>query len=101
MRLGIDLGTTRTLVAFHDRGNYPSVAFTGIDGDLVEHWPTISAEADGQLVHGLGAGAAERDGAPALRSWKRLLSITRQDESIQVGSLQVSPGDLVTGFLQA
>ncbi|MBK9001570.1 MAG: Hsp70 family protein [Myxococcales bacterium] len=101
MRLGIDLGTTRTLVAFHDRGNYPSVAFTGLDGDLVEHWPTISAEADGRLVHGLDAEAAERDGAPALHSWKRLLASTRQDQSIQIGSLRVSPGELVTSFLSA
>lgn len=101
MRLGIDLGTTRTLVAFHDRGNYPTVAFTSADGDLVEHWPSVSAEADGQLVHGLDAEAAERDGAPALRSWKRLLASTRQDQRIRVGSLLVSPAELVTSFLSA
>ena len=30
MRLGIDLGTTRTIVAAHDRGNFPVVGFTAI-----------------------------------------------------------------------
>jgi molecular chaperone DnaK (HSP70) len=101
MRLGIDLGTTRTLVAFHDRGNYPNVAFTTPDGDLVEHFPTISAEVGGRLVHGLEAESAERDGAPSLRSWKRLLANTRQDAAIQIGSVSVCPAELVTGFLSA
>ncbi|MEI8258670.1 MAG: Hsp70 family protein, partial [Deltaproteobacteria bacterium] len=33
MRLGIDFGTTRTVVAAVDRGNYPLVAFTSDDDD--------------------------------------------------------------------
>jgi len=101
MRLGIDLGTTRTIVAFHDRGNYPAVTFTAPDGDLVEHWPTISAEVGGKLVHGLDAETAERDGAPALRSWKRLLATASQRDGITIGALSVAPVELVTGFLAA
>lgn len=101
MRLGIDLGTTRTIVAFHDRGNYPSVAFVTPEGDWVDHFPTVSAEVNGQLVHGLDAEAAEREGAPSLRSWKRLLATTRQDETITIGRVAVTPAELVTGFLSA
>ena len=32
--VGIDLGTTRTIVALVDRGNYPVVSFTDPDGDF-------------------------------------------------------------------
>lgn len=101
MQLGIDLGTTRTIVALHDRGNFPIVAFTRPDGDQVEHYPTISSEVGGVLVHGLEAEVAEREGAPTLRSWKRLLFNTRQDEHIRIGEIEVSPLDLVTSFLEA
>ncbi len=101
MELGIDLGTTRTVVAMHDRGNYPIVSFTMEDGDQVEHYPTVTAEVGGKLVHGLDAEQAEREGAPSLRSWKRLLSHTRQDEKIRVGDVEVGPLELVTGFLEA
>ncbi len=99
MRLGIDLGTTRTIVAVHDRGNFPIVSFARPDGDLVEHYPTITADIDGELVHGLEAEAAERDGAPSMRSWKRLLHQTRQDEPLVIGSVTVTPVELVTSFL--
>jgi molecular chaperone DnaK (HSP70) len=101
MRLGIDLGTTRTIVAFHDRGNFPVVSFTRADGDQVEHWPTVTAEVDGALVHGLDAESAERDGAPSLRSWKRLLTDSRQDEPLRIGRVETTPLALVTGFLEA
>jgi hypothetical protein len=33
MLLGIDYGTTRTVVAAVDRGNYPVVSFQTVDGD--------------------------------------------------------------------
>ena len=101
MRLGIDLGTTRTIVAIGDRGNFPVVGFSRADGDLIEHYPSISAEVGGVLVHGLDAEIAEREGAPSLRSWKRLLMTTTKDERITVGDIEVTPIELVTGFLEA
>lgn len=101
MRLGIDLGTTRTIVAIGDRGNYPVVGFSRADGDLVEHYPTVSAAVGGRLVHGLDAEVAERDGAPSLRSWKRLLMTTTKDEVITIGDVEITPLALVTEFLLA
>ncbi len=101
MDLGIDLGTTRTIVAVHDRGNYPIASFTMANGDLSEHYPTITAEVGGKLVHGLDAEVAEREGAPTLRSWKRLLAHTRQDELLRIGSVEIGATELVTSFLEA
>jgi len=90
MRLGIDLGTTRTVVAAYDRGNFPVVGFMTDDGDMQDHYPTVSAEVSGKLVHGLDAEAAERDGAPSLRSWKRILGQAKKDEPLVIGSVTVT-----------
>src|SRR5579859_4193059 len=40
MRLGVDFGTTRTVVAAADRGNYPVVGFSDEDGELREWLPS-------------------------------------------------------------
>lgn len=101
MRLGIDLGTTRTIVAIHDRGNFPVVTFAGPDGDSLDYFPTVTAEENGRLVHGPRAEALEQTGAPTLRSWKRLLARAHQDARIQIGTVVVSPAELVAGFLAA
>ena len=39
MRLGIDFGTTRIVVAASDRGNYPLVSFEGADGATPDRFP--------------------------------------------------------------
>ena len=36
MQLGIDFGTTRTIVAVADRGNYPVASFENNHGDFQE-----------------------------------------------------------------
>ncbi len=99
MRLGIDLGTTRTVVAVEDRGNYPVIGFVAPDGDVVEHYATVTAEVDGALVHGPAAVAAARAGAPSLGSWKRLLVDRGADAPVTVGSVTLPLGELVAGFL--
>ncbi len=48
--LGIDFGTTRTVVACADRGNHPVVGFQDASGDAVQWIPTIVAEKDGELL---------------------------------------------------
>ncbi|HXO45942.1 MAG TPA: Hsp70 family protein, partial [Mycobacterium sp.] len=53
MRVGIDFGTTHTVAAVVDRGNYPVVSFDG-----VEAWPSIiAAHQAGELRFGLDAAA--------------------------------------------
>ena len=41
--LGIDLGTTRTVVARADRGNYPVISFTDEHGDEHDFIPSLTA----------------------------------------------------------
>ncbi|MGO4957358.1 Hsp70 family protein [Luteococcus sp. Sow4_B9] len=103
MHLGIDLGTTRTVVALVDRGNYPVVDFQDLHSDFVSHFPTISALADGVLIHGFDALEAIDAGAPAIRSVKRHLA--RPDltleSTIDVDGHQIGLLHLVTSFLTA
>lgn len=99
--LGIDLGTTRTVVARADRGNYPVVGFTDTDGDVHEFFPSLTALTDDGLVHGFAARAAARNGAPLLRSLKRLLSspaVTAQTP-VRLGDASFTVLELLTSFL--
>jgi molecular chaperone DnaK (HSP70) len=100
MRLGIDLGTTRTVVVASDRGNFPVVRFEGPDGDLSDHLPTLSAEWEGRLVHGFEAERAAAAGAPALGSWKRLLAHHGPQHRVRIGSLELPLLELATEFLR-
>ncbi len=97
MRLGIDFGTTRTVVACADRGNYPVVGFTDDAGDSYDWIPSIVAEKDGQLLFGFDALSAPN----VMRSFKRLLSgadVTPGRE-VQIGTVTIVVADLITRFL--
>lgn len=74
MQLGVDFGTTRTVVAWVDRGNYPIVGFIDPNGDSYDHYPSVAALVDGALCFGFEAQHAMRAGAPGLRSFKRALA---------------------------
>ena len=43
MRLGIDFGTTRVVVALVDRGNFPLVSFEAPDGQTHDWFPPVAA----------------------------------------------------------
>jgi molecular chaperone DnaK (HSP70) len=99
LRLGIDFGTTRTVVACADRGNYPVLAFVDDAGDSHDWMPSVVAEDEGRLRFGFDALAAgER--ACVVRSFKRLLA--RADATpgreVQIGSVTITLGDLLTRF---
>ena len=74
MDLGLDFGTTHTVVAHADRGNYPVVSFLDGDGDAHDHFPSVAALDGEGLVFGFEALEAARRGAVAARSFKRLLA---------------------------
>lgn len=103
MRLGIDFGTTRTVVARADRGNYPVVTFRDAEGDGHEYLPSVVALVRGELVHGFEALAAAHDGAPHVRSFKRVLGEpgTTHRTRIDVGDRSVTALDLLTDYLVA
>ena len=99
MKLGIDFGTTRTLVAAHDRGNYPVLEFSTPEGEATDHVPTVSADVDGELVHGLAARAAAERGAPHLGSFKRLLGRFGPEHAVAIGRHELTLLELITAFL--
>ena len=103
MKLGIDFGTTRTIVALVDRGNYPVVSFSDPDGDAVDHFPSVVARRGDGLVYGFEALQAAEEGAVLVRSFKRELASGSivSDTTVDVEGLAVRLVDLVAGFLAA
>ena len=103
MLLGIDFGTTRTLVAAVDRGNYPVVSFTDRAGETCAHFPSLAALGPGGLEFGFDALAAAAEGAPLVRSFKRMLgrSDVLPDTPIAIGDREFPIMDVLTGFLGA
>lgn len=100
--LGIDLGTTRTVVAVSDRGNYPVLPFTDGEGDDHFYLPSVSALTPAGLVHGFRARQAARQGAPLLRSLKRLLASPRTTWStpVRLGGQELAVGEVLTSYLR-
>ncbi len=102
MRLGIDLGTTRTVVAAADRGNYPVISFQGPNGDGRTWYPSVVATRPGEKLW-FGLDAEARFGEPGwsfLKSFKRSLGLNAADASIQLAGTAYSTLELVTRFLQ-
>ena len=102
MRLGIDFGTTHTVVAFADRGNFPLVSFETDSGDAIDTFPSIVAERDGELRYGLDALAVAEDPSwSQARSFKRLLGhhTLRSRATVTLGRRAVPLAELVTGLL--
>ncbi|WP_026926479.1 Hsp70 family protein [Granulicoccus phenolivorans] len=103
MHLGIDFGTTRTIVAHADRGNYPVVSFVDQHGDSSEFFPSVAAVTESGWAYGFEALAAADAGAPLLRSFKRVLGrsdVTAATE-LELAGQAIALGDLLTGFLSA
>lgn len=96
MRLGIDFGTTHTVVAAVDRGNVPVVAF---DGEEVVP-SLVAGNAAGELLYGRRAAAVRRDPAWALlRSFKRLLAEAGPQTEVLLAGRGHLLQDLLAGFL--
>jgi molecular chaperone DnaK (HSP70) len=89
MRLGIDFGTTHTVVALVDRGNYPIVSFEGAD-----FIPSIVSAKNGKLRFGVA-----EPGWQVVRSFKRLLESARADSTVILGGDEMLLSDLLAQFL--
>ncbi|GBG36519.1 hypothetical protein NJB14197_10840 [Mycobacterium montefiorense] len=96
MRVGIDFGTTHTVVALVDRGNYPVVSFDGVDA-----WPSlIAANAAGELRFGVDAAAVRHDRHwSVLRSIKRLLNDAGPQTEVTLAGRSYRLSELLAGFL--
>ena len=104
MRLGIDFGTTRTVVAACDRGNYPVLSFNTPRGDTQEFFPSMIAEKDGELRFGFDA--QEKRGEPGWTlspSFKRWLSSPEATPGhrVRVGSVELPLLDIMARYLEA
>jgi molecular chaperone DnaK (HSP70) len=96
MRLGIDFGTTHTVVAIVDRGNYPVASFDGVDS-----WPSlIAGNESGELLYGPKAAAVRHDPDwSVLRSFKRLLNDAGPTTTVDLAGRSHRLADLFAGFL--
>src|SRR5215468_7938251 len=102
MFLGIDFGTTRTVVAAVDRGNYPVVSFHPDDGDTLDWYPSLAAARGDEMVFGFDAAQKQGvEGWNVLRSFKRRLGTIGPDERIEIGEHKLTALELLTGFLSA
>lgn len=99
MRLGIDFGTTRTVVSAVVDGRHPLAAFDD-DGAFREHIPGIAAQRSGKLLVGWPAAHALAEGTAefAIRSIKRAIGSLRPDDPVP-GLANISALELATAFL--
>jgi molecular chaperone DnaK (HSP70) len=90
MKLGIDFGTTRVVVAFVDRGNYPVVVFDGPDGGAYEWFPPLVAVQGERRVYGWDAWRVQdEEGWTVARSLKRTLEDAGTNTLVQIGDQRI------------
>jgi molecular chaperone DnaK (HSP70) len=102
MKLGIDFGTTRIIVAKTDRGNYPLVSFEN-SGESFDWFPDMVALREGDAPRfGWDAWNAQGErGWIILRSLKRLLEDAGPETIVEAGGIAVPLVDLLHGMLAA
>jgi molecular chaperone DnaK (HSP70) len=99
MRLGIDFGTTRIVVAAVDRGNYPLISFEGAEGEPHDWFPPVIAVRGPERLYGWDAWNAQADPkATVVRSIKRLLREAGPETSIAIAGQRASMLELLTGL---
>jgi molecular chaperone DnaK (HSP70) len=90
VRLGIDFGTTRTVVAAVDRGNYPVVSFETSDGEHFDWFPSVMAVCRDWRLYGWDAWAPQLEPSwTIVRSIKRVLGSAGPDTIIQAGTQKI------------
>jgi molecular chaperone DnaK (HSP70) len=97
MKLGIDFGTTRTVVAAVHDARHPVAAFDD-GGEFKEHVPGIAVVRRGELIVGWEAARALAAGETdyAIRSVKRVVQTLMPDHEVLPG---VTALEVVTRFL--
>ncbi len=102
MKLGIDFGTNRIVVAAADRGNYPLISFEAPDGATADWYPSLTALRDDERRYGWEAWDAQGDESwTVLRSIKRLLEDSGPRTMLEIGDRQVRLMDLLNGLASA
>src|SRR5579864_8616411 len=99
MRLGVDFGTTRIIVATVDRGNYPLVNFEGPEGEPRDWFPPFIAARGSKRLYGWEAWSAQTDTkATVIRSIKRLLREAGTETVIEIAGQRAPLLEVLTGL---
>lgn len=102
MKLGIDFGTNRTVVAAADRGNYPLVSFEAPEGTTADWFPSLIAIQGDERRFGWDAWDSQTDEKwTVVRSIKRLLEDAGPQTLLDLGGLQVRLTDLLNGLAKS
>jgi molecular chaperone DnaK (HSP70) len=102
MRIGIDFGTTRVVVASVDRGNFPLVNFETPEGQACDWFPPVVAVRGASRLYGWQAVAAlEDDNWTVLRSLKRALRNACPNTELHAGGQNLPLRLLLTEMMSA
>ena len=102
IRIGIDFGTTRTLVASVEKGNYPLVTFETEAGEVHDWYPSLIAARGSEMAFGWKAWAKQADEDwHKFRSFKRLLSQANVNSTIKLGGREIPLLELLIGYFHA
>ncbi len=102
MKLGVDFGTNRVVVAAADRGNYPLVSFDAEDGATPDWYPSLVAIRGAERRFGWDAWDVQTDDSwTVIRSIKRLLENAGPETVLDLGYQQVKVLELLNGLARA
>jgi molecular chaperone DnaK (HSP70) len=102
VRIGIDFGTTRVVVAGADRGNFPLVTFETPDGRVRDWFPSLLAISGDNRAYGWEA--LEQQGKPGwtiVRSLKRCLKNAGPGSALDLAGQWLNPLLLMTEMMVA
>ena len=102
VKIGLDFGTTRIVVAAVDRGNYPLVNFEAPHGRVHDWFPSVLAAAHGRRVYGWEA--LELQGKPGwtiVRSLKRHLKSAGPHTELDFGGESLNLAQILAEMMAA
>jgi molecular chaperone DnaK len=102
VKLGVDFGTNRIVVAAADRGNYPLVSFEAPDGTSPDWFPSLVAVCGDERLYGWDAYDKQGDESwTVIRSIKRLLEDAGPQTLLDLGEQQLRLARLLDGLTGA
>jgi molecular chaperone DnaK (HSP70) len=102
VRIGIDFGTTRVVVAAADRGNYPLVNFEPPDGRVREWFPPLLAVSRDKRAYGWEALEHQgKAGWTMVRSLKRWLKGAGPGSEFDIAGQRLNLFEVMTEMMSA